>query len=48
MADFRRAARISPNLENSITLQPFGVRSSNFQDFLLFVMPTTGENFKEI
>ena len=34
------------NLKNSIAPEPFGVRSSNFQDFLVFMKSITGENFK--
>ena len=34
------------NLKNGIASEPFGVRNSNFQDFLVFMTSITGESFK--
>ena len=36
------------NLKNAILWKPLGVTSSNFQDYLVFMIPTTGESLKKI
>ena len=48
MLRFRGLSRYTWNLKNAIFWKPLGVTSSNFQDCLAFMIPTTGESLKKI
>ena len=48
MSQFRGLSRHTWNLKNSIFWKQLGVTSSNFQDCLAFMIPTTWESLKKI
>ena len=48
MADLCHKTWFMSNSKNAITSKPFRVKRYNFQVFLVFIMPTTGEILKKI
>ena len=48
MSQFRSLLRHTWNLKTAILWKKLGVTSSNFQDCLVFMIPTTGESLKKI
>ena len=48
MAHFMLRHAYLLNMKNVIIPEPFGVRCPNFQDFLVFMIPTPGKKIREI
>lgn len=48
MAHFMLRHAYLLNMKNAIIPEPFGVRCPNFQDFLVFMIPTPGKKIREI
>ena len=48
MSQFHSLSQHTGNLKNAIFWKLLGVRSSNFQDCLVFMIPKTGESLMKI